>query len=68
MVNVMQRLKDMTHKHDDKVDQGIDQAGNKLDERTGGKHGDQIDKGVGEAQRRTGPGNSMDAGRDPGTP
>jgi hypothetical protein len=55
----MDKLKNLAGKHDDKVDQGMEKGGDKLDERTGGKHSDQIDKGVDEGQRRTGGGDTM---------
>ncbi|WP_347405254.1 antitoxin [Asanoa sp. WMMD1127] len=55
----MDRLKSMAGKHDDKVDKGLDKAGDKLNERTGNKYQDHIDKGVDEAQRRTGGGDTM---------
>ncbi|WP_373312295.1 antitoxin [Asanoa siamensis] len=55
----MDRLKNLAGKHDDKVDKGMQQAGDKMDERTGGKYDQHIDKGVDEAQRRTGGGDTM---------
>ncbi|WP_203706060.1 antitoxin [Asanoa iriomotensis] len=55
----MDRLKSMAGKHDDKVDQGLEKGGDKVDERTGGKYDQQIDKGVDEAQKRTGGGDTM---------
>lgn len=55
----MDRIKSLAGKHDDKVDQGIQKAGDKADERTGGKYSGQVDKGVDEAQRRTGSGDQV---------
>jgi hypothetical protein len=55
----MDRLKNLAGKHDDKVDQGMQKAGDKMDERTGNKYDQQTDKAVDEAQRRTGGGDTM---------
>jgi VIT1/CCC1 family predicted Fe2+/Mn2+ transporter len=41
---------DMTREHGDKVDQGIDKAGQAADSRTGGKHSSQIDSGADKAK------------------
>ncbi|SEN38555.1 antitoxin [Actinacidiphila rubida] len=37
---------DMMRQHGDKVDQGIDKAGQAVDSKTGGKHSDQVQTGV----------------------
>ncbi|GAA1563103.1 MULTISPECIES: antitoxin [Kribbella] len=37
---------DLIDGHEDQVGQGLDKAGEFVDEKTGGKYGDQIDKGV----------------------
>jgi len=58
-MGIMDRIKSLAGKHDDKVDQGIQKAGDKVDERTGGKYSGQVDKGVDEAQRRTGSGDQV---------
>jgi len=55
----MDRIKSLAGKHDDKLDQGVQKAGEKLDERTGNKYEAQIDKGVDEVQRRTGGGDQV---------
>lgn len=57
-MGMMDKAKRMADKHDDKVDEGIEKAGRKADERTGGKHGDKIQKGVDETQKRTGGGDT----------
>lgn len=37
------KAKEMAGQHSDKVDQGIEQAGDAVDARTGGKHADKVD-------------------------
>jgi hypothetical protein len=55
----MDNAKDFADKHDKQVDQGLDKAGDQIDDRTGNKHSDQIDKGVDQAQARTGAGDTQ---------
>jgi hypothetical protein len=50
----LDKAKDFADKHDEQVDQGLDKAGNQIDDRTGNKYSEQIDKGVDAAQERTG--------------
>jgi hypothetical protein len=57
----MDKAQDMAEQHDDKVDQGLDKAGDAVDQRTGGGHSEQIDKGVDMAQERTGSGDTSNA-------
>ena len=52
------KAKDFADKHDEQVDQGIQKAGDQVDDRTGDKYGSQIDKGVDQAQQRTGDGDT----------
>ncbi len=59
MSDFLEKAKDMASEHDDQVDQGLDKAGDVIDERTGGKYGEQIDKGVDVAQERTGAGDQV---------
>jgi hypothetical protein len=59
-MSFMDKAKDFTDKHDQQVDQGIDTAGEKVDQRTGNKHSSQIDKGVDAAQKRTGAGDTQE--------
>jgi hypothetical protein len=54
----LDKAKDMADKHDDKVDQGLQKAGDQADERTGGKYTEHIDKGVDQGQQRTGAGDT----------
>jgi MT0933-like antitoxin protein len=50
------KARDISEKHDDKVDEGLEKAGDFADQHTGGDHSGQIDKGVDQAQQRTGGG------------
>lgn len=54
----MDKAKDFADQHDKQVDQGLDKAGDQIDERTGNKYSSQIDKGVDQAQQRTGEGDT----------
>jgi hypothetical protein len=53
------KAKDFGDDHDKQVDQGIEKAGDQVDERTGEKHSSQIDQGVNQAQQRTGAGDTQ---------
>ncbi|MEV7192783.1 antitoxin [Streptomyces sp. NPDC093510] len=44
-MTVMDKLKQMLKGHEDKAGQGIDKAGDFVDERTQGKYSDQVDTG-----------------------
>ncbi|MFB9233974.1 antitoxin [Plantactinospora siamensis] len=59
MSDFMDKAKDFADKHDKQVDEGIDKAGDQIDQRTGGKYDEQIDKGVDQAQQRTGAGDTQ---------
>jgi hypothetical protein len=50
MDNMKDKAKDVAGQHGDKVDEGIDKAGDMAKEKTGGQHDDKIDKGVDKAQ------------------
>ncbi len=58
-LNFFDKARDMIHKHDDKVDQLLEKAGDEIDKRTGGKHSAHIDRAVDEAQKRTGDGDTV---------
>jgi hypothetical protein len=58
-MSFLDKAKDLVDKHDDKVDQALERAGDEADRRTGNKYGGHIDKGVDEAQRRTGAGDTV---------
>jgi len=55
----LDKAKEMADEHDDKVDQGIEKAGDEIDQRTGDKYSEQVDRGVDEAQKRTGAGDTV---------
>ncbi len=55
----MDDAKKFADQHDEQVDQGLEKAGDQIDERTGNKYSGQIDKGVDEAQQRTGAGDTQ---------
>ena len=40
----MDKAEDMAGKHDEKVDQGVEQGGDYVDDKTGGEHSEQVDK------------------------
>lgn len=42
--DIVNKVKDLAADHPDQVNQGIDKAGDAVDERTGGKHASQVDK------------------------
>ncbi|MGK5499064.1 antitoxin [Streptomyces sp. URMC 125] len=44
------KVKGMMSRHGDKVDQGVEKAGDAADRRTGGKHRHHIDTGTGKAR------------------
>ena len=59
MGGFMDKAEDMAEQHDDKVDRGLEKAGDVADEKTGGGHSEQIDRGVDTAQERTGQGDQQ---------
>ncbi|GLW33811.1 antitoxin [Actinoplanes regularis] len=54
----LDKIKAFADNHDEQVDQGLEKAGEQIDDRTGNKYSEQIGKGVDEAQRRTGDGDT----------
>lgn len=56
----LDKAKELIGQHDDKVDQGLDKAGEAAKQKYAG-HDDQIDKGVDFLQERTGEGNTTAA-------
>ena len=56
----MDKAKDFADKHDEQVDQGIEKAGDQVDQRTGNKYASQVDKGQDAAQQRTGAGDTQE--------
>ncbi|MEU4623690.1 antitoxin [Actinoplanes sp. NPDC023801] len=59
MSDFMDKAKNFADQHDEQVDQGLEKAGDQIDERTGNKYSGQIDRGVDEAQKRTGEGDTV---------
>jgi len=57
-MSFLDKAKDFADKHDEQVDQGLDKAGDQIDDRTGNKYSDKIDSGVDQAQSRTGAGDT----------
>ncbi|MFI5844716.1 antitoxin [Catenuloplanes sp. NPDC051500] len=58
MSDFLKKAGDFADKHDEQVDQGLEKAGDAVDQRTGGKHSEHIDRGVDELQKRTGEGDT----------
>ena len=58
-MSFMDKAKDFADDHDEQVDQGLQKAGDQVDERTGDKYAKQVDRGVDEAQKRTGEGDTQ---------
>ncbi|MFI5956576.1 antitoxin [Cryptosporangium sp. NPDC051539] len=54
----LDKAKDFVDKHDDKIDQGLEKAGDLIDDKTGHKHSGNIDKAVDAAQKYTGDGDT----------
>ena len=48
------KAKQFAEDNPDKVDQGIDKAGDAVGDRTGGKHAEQVDKGQDAARNKFG--------------
>jgi hypothetical protein len=46
MDNMKDKAKDAAGQHGDKIDEGMDKAGDMAKEKTGGQHDDKIDQGV----------------------
>jgi hypothetical protein len=59
MGGFMDKAKDFADDHDEQVDQGLEKAGDAVDEKTGGKYDQQVDRGVDMAQDRTGEGDTQ---------
>jgi MT0933-like antitoxin protein len=55
----MDKAKDLAGKHDDKVDQGIEKAGDQVDQRTDDKYTSHVDRAQDAAQKRTGQGDTQ---------
>lgn len=60
MDDIKNKAKDLAEKHGDKIEQGIDKAGQMAKEKTGGQHDDKIDQGM-----QRGKDAARDFGREP---
>lgn len=58
MSKILDKAKELLSKHDDKVDKGLDKAGEQADRRTDQKYTEHVDKGVQAAKDHTGEGES----------
>ncbi|GAA2373221.1 antitoxin [Dactylosporangium salmoneum] len=58
MSKIVDKAKEFLGKHDDKVDEGLDKAGEQVDRRTDQKYTDQVQKGVQSAKEHTGEGDT----------
>jgi hypothetical protein len=58
-MSFMDKAKDLADDHDKQVDQGLEKAGDQVNQRTGDKYESPVDKGVDQAQQRTGDGNTQ---------
>lgn len=52
----MDKAKDFADQHDKQVDEGLQKAGEQVDQRTGDKYDKEVEKGVDFAQQHTGQG------------
>ncbi|GAA1396481.1 antitoxin [Luteococcus peritonei] len=52
--SLIDKAKDAVNANQDKVDAGVDKAGDAFDARTGGKYADKVDQGQDAVKNRTG--------------
>lgn len=64
-MGIFDKAQDLAEQHPDQVDQGIEKAGDAVDERTGGKYAEQVDKGQDAARARLGGGEAPAEGEQP---
>lgn len=64
-MGLLEKAKSLLGKHDDKVDAGLEKAGEEAKKRFPG-HDDVIDKAVDQAQQRTGQGDTRQGDQEPG--
>ena len=53
-MGIFDKAKDALSGQEDKVDAGVEKAGDMVDEKTGGKYGEQVDKGQDLANEKLG--------------
>jgi hypothetical protein len=58
MSEFMDKAKDAVTEHDKQVDEGLQKAGQEVDQKTGGRYDAGVDKGVDFAQEHTGSGDT----------
>ncbi|WP_433605554.1 antitoxin [Dactylosporangium sp. CA-139114] len=58
MSKIVDKAKEFLGKHDNKVDEGLDKAGEQADRRTDQRYTDQVHKGVQAAKEHTGEGDT----------
>ncbi|GAA1221578.1 antitoxin [Pseudonocardia alaniniphila] len=64
-MGLMEKIRELLHQHDDKVDQGIEKAGEMAKSKVEG-HDEQIDQAVDKLQQMTGDGDTTEP-KPPGT-
>lgn len=57
--DMVNKAKDLAADHPDQVGQGIDKAGDAVDQRTGGQHAEQVDKAQDAVSNRFGGGDEQ---------
>ena len=57
--DMVNKAKDLAADHPDQVGQGIDKAGDAVDQRTGGQHAEQVDKAQDTVRNRFGGGDEQ---------
>jgi hypothetical protein len=57
--DMVNKAKDLAADHPDKVEQGLDKAGDAVDQRTGGQHAEQVDKAQDAVRNRFGGGDEQ---------
>lgn len=50
-MSMVDKVKDMLHRHPDKAKTGVDKAGDMADQRTGGKYADKVDTAQDQAKK-----------------
>ena len=53
-MGIFDKAKDALSGQEDKIDAGVEKAGDMVDEKTGGKYGEQVDKGQDLANEKLG--------------
>ena len=64
-MGIFDKAKDMAGDHPDQMNEGIEKAGDMVDDRTGGQHAEQVDKAQDMARERFGGGDAPAEGEQP---